>query len=596
MNSGGRVQLSHGDQVAGYVVDSYIARGGMAVVYRARDLGLGRYVALKLIAPELAENDKFRQRFIRESEMAAAIDHPNILPIYQAGEVDGLLYIAMRYVDGSDLGAFMRQHGPLPAQVALPLFTQVAAALDTAHAHGLVHRDVKPGNILIPRVLDDDGDSHAYLTDFGLTKRSASLSGLTTAGHFMGTLSYVAPEQIAGRNIDHRVDVYAMGCVLYEALAGVPPFQRDDDAAMLWAHMSDTAEPLSALRPDLPPQVDAVLAHAMAKSPDDRPASCRTVISELRSAFRSVRRPGLAPTPMPETSTPEMASSSPAAGAPTYHLAPPEPLRSDPPSPVAPFTPSVPSASPSVPPTQSRAGSGANPVVSEPISSAGEGGFAPGDPSGATASTARAPRQGLLLSAVGVVLLLIVALGGYALTHRGGGMGAYAKYIGNSQNADWLSFQQPMDWETHNTVIGVCFCTQHFGPLFETGDPGVWHTVDTTANASPGDVEGMYVTQTPTPLATDADGATSAVQGLLSHDTVTTTMSMAATVDGEQGWRVDGTMVSQDNPDTRLSFNYYLMPAGDQTDNIILFTRADRVAQFQSEAAHVLGSITFTGS
>jgi len=309
VNAQGQMMPAPGDVLAGYEIEDYVARGGMAVVYRARDLSLGRRVALKLIAPELAGNDKFRQRFIRESELAASIDHPNVLPIYAAGEAEGTLYIAMRYVDGQDLGALIRGVGRLEPDRALPIFTQAAAALDTAHAHGLVHRDVKPGNILLARMPSSNGstvESHTYLTDFGLTRRSSSLSGFTTAGHFIGTIAYVAPEQIEGRNVTHAVDVYAMGCVLYEALSGAPPFERDDDAALLWAHMSTMPQPLSGLVPGIPPGVDEVIARAMAKDPAERTPSCREVIADLRAAFRDseIRDSGIAaPAAMPTDAT-----------------------------------------------------------------------------------------------------------------------------------------------------------------------------------------------------------------------------------------------------------------------------------------------------
>ncbi|MFD7551939.1 serine/threonine-protein kinase [Streptomyces sp. NPDC059816] len=282
-----------GQQVADYRIEGEIGRGGMAVVYRAKDLRLDRTVALKLLAPELARNDTFRRRFTHESRVAAAIDHPHIVPVFEAGEADGVLYIAMRYVAGLDLRHLLDQRaehpdpagaGVLPWDTAVRIATQVASALDAAHDHGLVHRDVKPGNILVARGTDSDHPEHVYLTDFGLTKKSLSLTGFTTVGQFVGTLDYVAPEQISGRPVDGRCDVYSLACVVYETLAGGPPFQRDDDMALLWAHQYDEPPALAERRPDSPPGVDAVLTKALAKHPDDRYDSCLAFVGALRAA------------------------------------------------------------------------------------------------------------------------------------------------------------------------------------------------------------------------------------------------------------------------------------------------------------------------
>lgn len=270
-----------GDEFAGYRIESFIARGGMAVVYCARDIRLGRRVALKLLAPELTELDNFRQRFIRESRLAASIDHPHIIPIYRAGQVDDLLYLSMRYVNGPDLSGLLAQEGPLPLTRAVSLFSQAAEALDAAHAHGLVHRDVKPANILVAS--GDQDLPHLYLTDFGLTKRTASLSGLTVVGHFVGTVDYVAPEQISGEPPDARTDVYSFGCVLYEAFTGRRPFERDVEAAIIYAHLNDPPPSVVAVRPDLPREADEVIATAMAKQPADRYATCSALMTALRA-------------------------------------------------------------------------------------------------------------------------------------------------------------------------------------------------------------------------------------------------------------------------------------------------------------------------
>jgi len=278
-----------GSEIAGYRIESLIGRGGMAVVYRAEDTRLGRKVALKLLTPQLAESDQFRQRFIRESRLAASLDHPNIVPIFEAGDADGQLFIAMRYVIGPDLkGLLAEQGGQLPLDWTLGLFRQVGNALDSAHQAGLVHRDVKPGNILIAtaeRPRSAPG-GHVYLTDFGLTKRASSLSGgLTGTGHFLGTVDYVAPEQIQGKPVGPGTDMYALGCVLYECLAGHLPFRRDDDAALLWAHLVETPPPVMGVRPEVPEAVDAVVARAMAKDPADRYDTCEDFLRDLEAAL-----------------------------------------------------------------------------------------------------------------------------------------------------------------------------------------------------------------------------------------------------------------------------------------------------------------------
>ena len=242
-----------GFEVAGYRIESVIGRGGMAVVYRAEDTRLGRKVALKVLTPVLAHNEQFQQRFIRESRLAASLDHPNIVPIYEAGEADGQLFIAMRYVAGSDLKGLLSQTGGLPLARLLRIFVQIGDALDAAHELGLVHRDVKPGNILVASTQERTGHGyfdHVYLTDFGLTKRTTSLSGaLTGTGHFLGTVDYVSPEQIQGAPVGPSTDIYALGCVLYECLTGQLPFHRDDDAALLWAHLVEAPPPVTSRAP-----------------------------------------------------------------------------------------------------------------------------------------------------------------------------------------------------------------------------------------------------------------------------------------------------------------------------------------------------------
>jgi serine/threonine-protein kinase len=251
----------------------------MGRVYLAEDTRLGRKVVLKLLDPELATDERFRERFVRESRLAASIDHPNVIPIYEAGEERGTLFIAMRFVEGTDLGRLIADGGPLEPGRAAAIVTQVAAALDAAHERGLIHRDVKPGNILVGR-----GD-HTYLTDFGLIKRREADTGLTRTGQFMGSVDYAAPEQIRGEAVDARTDVYSLGCVLYECLTGEPPFAHDPEVAVLYAHLNDPPPKVTATRPEVPPAMDAVVAKSMAKSPDDRYPSAGELAGAARDAL-----------------------------------------------------------------------------------------------------------------------------------------------------------------------------------------------------------------------------------------------------------------------------------------------------------------------
>jgi serine/threonine-protein kinase len=273
-----------GARVAGYRLDEQIGRGGMAVVYRAYDLQLDRQVALKVLDPVLAGDGDFQQRFIRESRAAAAVDHPNIIPVFAAGEADGVLFIAMRYVSGPDVRTLIDSTGPLDARRAVDIVSQVAAALDTAHARGLVHRDVKPANMLLDPAPGGSRSDHVYLSDFGLSKQALTNLGLTATGQLVGTLDYIAPEQIENRPVDGRSDLYSLACTAFEMLGGAPPFRRDQHLALLWAQLSEPPPPLTSRRPDLPPTVDQVMAKALAKSPGDRYPRCLDFAAALRAA------------------------------------------------------------------------------------------------------------------------------------------------------------------------------------------------------------------------------------------------------------------------------------------------------------------------
>jgi YVTN family beta-propeller protein len=276
-----------GSELLGYRIEAVLGRGGTGVVYLADDLRLKRKVALKLLSPELAGDPRLRERLLVESEHAAGIDHPNIVPIYAAGQVDETIFISMRYVPGRDLKALLRD-GPITPQRALALLSQVASALDAAHAHGLVHRDVKPSNILLDPESSQGDLVHVYLADFGVTKRLSDPSERGQQPALVGTIEYVAPEQIRGEDVDGRADVYALGCVLYECLAGEPPFGRGAAATVLFSHLQ--AEP-----PTLP-GLDEVLPRALAKRPDERYGTCRELMEAARAglglgvARRSPRR------------------------------------------------------------------------------------------------------------------------------------------------------------------------------------------------------------------------------------------------------------------------------------------------------------------
>jgi YVTN family beta-propeller protein len=272
------VGIASGVEIGGYRVEELIGRGGMGEVYRAHDGRLDRNVALKILAPRYADDDGFRERLLRESRLAASLDHSNVVPVYDAGEADAGFYLAMRYVEGADLRAVLRREGALAPARALEIVSQVAGALDAAHAKGLVHRDVKPSNVLI------DERGHCYLADFGLTQ-SASDRGQATDGSLLGTVAYVAPEQIRGDEVAGRADVYALGCMLFECLTGEGPFRRPSEVATLYAHLEEDPPSASARHSALPPAIDAVFARALAKEPDERHSSCAELVADASAAL-----------------------------------------------------------------------------------------------------------------------------------------------------------------------------------------------------------------------------------------------------------------------------------------------------------------------
>jgi hypothetical protein len=268
-----------GSDFLGYRIEELIGRGGMGVVYRAYDLRLKRPVALKLVAPSLARDERFLERFARESELVMSLEHPNVVPIYDAGDFDGRVYLAMRLVDGSDLGSLLRAEGALEPARAWAICKQVAAALDAAHARGLVHRDVKPSNVLL------DSSEHVYLADFGLTRSLDDEGGKAGEDRSVGTPAYLAPEQLEGQSVDGRADVYSLGCVLYECLTGEPVFPRGSRLAVAWAHLEEEPPRASGRQAGLPQAVDAVVARALAKDPEQRFGTCGALVDAAGHAL-----------------------------------------------------------------------------------------------------------------------------------------------------------------------------------------------------------------------------------------------------------------------------------------------------------------------
>jgi serine/threonine protein kinase/subtilisin-like proprotein convertase family protein len=374
--------LEPGSTFGLYRIESLLGRGGMSVVYLAEDTRLGRRVAIKVLASELAADDAFRTRFVRESQLAAGLEHPNIVPVYEAGEAEGQLFIAMRYVRGTDLRTLITHEGPLNPERTIALLRPVAAALDTAHRRGLVHRDVKPANILIA---NDEGEEHVYLSDFGLSKHTSSRSGLTKTGQFMGTVDYVAPEQIQGHTVDGRADGYSLACVLFECLTAKVPFAKDSDVATLFGHIQDPPPRVTQARETLPGEIDGVIAHGMAKNPDDRPQTSTSLIDAAARALGAPSGPKEAPPSVP--------------AAPTI-LAPP------PPGPWAGTTPPA-SGTGTAPPTS---GPGTAPPV--PSVAAGSGPAAP-PPKGGGSNNARLIA---IFGAAGVLIAAILVIVGLSLS------------------------------------------------------------------------------------------------------------------------------------------------------------------------------------
>ena len=425
-------ELPQGAVVAGCRVEGVVGRGGMGVVYRATQLSLERPVALKAIAPELAGDATFRERFKRESRIAASIEHPNVIPVYEAGEGEGMLYLIMRYVEGTDLRALIDSEGELEPERAARIVAQVAAALAAAHRRDLIHRDVKPANVLI----DAGGErDHAYLTDFGIARHAAATSGLTRTGSVIGTLDYLAPERIQDQGGDGRADVYALGCVLFEALTGMLPFARDNDVAKMYAHLSAPVPSVRSVAPQVPEELDGLAQRAMAKDPDDRFATAGEMAEALMDTVPARPRrarpeaPPVAPVPEEAAAAGSEAASAEAGAerAEAASAGPGPPLGySEEVSRAADTAEELPPAERRAEPERTDAGATAAAPGTVSSETAAPREAAPHDPAPAAATVAPAParapsapgrRRGLVLALGGaavaaVVLVLILVLSG----------------------------------------------------------------------------------------------------------------------------------------------------------------------------------------
>ncbi|WP_327044905.1 protein kinase [Microbispora sp. NBC_01189] len=612
-----------GRRLGDYTIEAIVGRGGMATVYRARDQRLGRAVALKVLAPQLAQDDRFRDRFVRESRLVASIDHPNIIPVYEAGERDELLFIAMRYVEGSDMRKLVQSEGPLPVGRANPLFAQIASALDAAHSHGLVHRDVKPANILVTR------SEHVYLTDFGLTKSSSAEAGLTSHGHFMGTPRYVAPEQIRGLQVDGRSDLYAFACVVYEALAGQPPFQRDTELALLYAHVSHDPPPLTPYRPDLPHAVNAVLTRALAKAPEDRYATCLAFVSALRdaisggavgpaeagSSYPPVSYPGGSHPAQPHPAQPHPAGSYPPASSsvPPSSVPPsPVPQSSVPPvsRPSAGQQASYPGAQhgsyPGTHPGSYSGGPAGSHAGSHPGSHPGshQGSYPPGSysagshqgphqgahqgahqgsyPPGSSrtqatvaAGTAPAARRRIPLGPLigGLAVLTAIAVAATLLLTRGGDTAAtWNTYPGSTAAPFTMAY--PSTWGEARTNADQWMiaspAVDEFDALFAVPGNTDWSKVDPIINGQPDRARGVFAQVSNTLSTSDSpmelqDSLQTAFPGTAAY----TGVPSPTTVGAKPAFLIEG-VLSDPQQGGRLDFYAYLVRQGDTGTTVLI--------------------------
>ncbi|WP_182904542.1 serine/threonine-protein kinase [Microbispora sp. H13382] len=605
-----------GRRLGDYTIEAVVGRGGMATVYRARDQRLGRAVALKVLAPQLAHDDRFRDRFVRESRMVASIDHPNIIPVYEAGERDELLFIAMRYVEGSDMRKLVQSEGPLPVGRANPLFAQIASALDSAHAHGLVHRDVKPANILVTQ------SDHVYLTDFGLTKSSAAEAGLTSHGHFMGTPRYVAPEQIRGLPVDGRSDLYAFACVVYEALAGQPPFQRDTELALLYAHVSHDPPPLTPYRPDLPHAANAVITRALAKAPAERFPTCQAFVSALRDAISggagdpagpvspsyppvSQASPGPSVPPVSAGSYPQESypqGSYPQGSYPqgSYPQATPSsfPPGTRPPVSHAPGSvppQSVPSAS--RPPVSHPPGAGA----SGHRQAQGHGSYPPeSSHAQATVASAASPgrRRGLPLGPLigGLAVLVSIAVAAALLLTRGGDAAAtWNTYPGSTAAPFTMAY--PATWGEARTNADQWMiaspAVDEFDALFAVPGNTDWSKVNSIITAHPDRATGVFAQVSNTLSTSDSplelqESLGPALPGVTTYYGVPT----PTTVGAKPAFRIEG-VLSDPQQTGRLDFSAYVVRQSDAGTTVLIafFCPAGRCDRPLID--HMVNTITF---
>lgn len=416
-----------GRRIGHYRIDGVLGRGGMSVMYRATDVRLGRKVALKVMGENLTGDAEFRERFVDEARNTSAIDHANVVPLYDFGEVDGLLYIAMRLVDGADLANLIKD-GPLSPARTLALLAQVAEALDMLHDRGLVHLDVKPANVLV--TTRESSSEHVYLADFGLTRRGAT-GHRTRSGDFLGSPTYAAPEHLRGEPVDGRTDEYALACVLFACLTGRPPFQGDVPVVIA-GHL--TREPPSVTGiVTLPTSIDTVIRKGMAKEPAGRYPDCRSLIAAARSALASVARPGVAPPVLGAAQQPPIGPSS----GPQPVLGPssgPQPVQPLPPPMPQPPRPMQPPPGYPMPPGYQRPPQGMPPATGEPMR------LRPPTPAGASAFT---PERGFISRwglpiLVGVAAIVVIAVLVIAFTQNGnsgggsGGSGGSTSSNGSS--------------------------------------------------------------------------------------------------------------------------------------------------------------------
>ncbi|MCW2935432.1 MAG: serine/threonine protein kinase [Actinomycetia bacterium] len=452
-------RLGPGSRIAGYVIEEQVGAGGMAVVFRARDEVLGRLTALKVLSPTLMTDQEFRTRFLRESRAIAAVDEPHIVPVYAAGEADGVLYIATRFVAGGDLSSLLRRNGgPLEPGRAADLIVQVAAALDAAHQIGLVHRDVKPGNVLIET--RPGRPEHAYLSDFGLTKAASGATGLTVTGMFLGTPDFCAPEQITGRPLDGRADQYALACVAFSLLTGAVPYHREETIATLFAHLNDPIPALTSRNSGLPGAADPVMARALAKEPANRFASCGEFASALRAALVAAGQAAATPAPSyPAATYGQPSSYPPPSYTPPGYTPPAYTPPAYPPPPAAASAAPWGYAGPATPAPQPSIGTPAPPGTSIPNGS----------------GPSRKRRTGVIIGAAAVVLV-------------GAGVGIALAIPGNSSSTSTLAYHSvalaapltakgySIDYATFS-ADGIVVATDSFNDSTVTEKYFVWNTV-----------------------------------------------------------------------------------------------------------------------